>query len=112
MWPCSVFITVCQAIKMSRQSLFHFGLLSKCKDADVSVDAGSSDLKPAAKKIKLESDSQQRAFQEVWLSQFDWLEYKSDSKCMFCRICRAASVQNSFTKEGAGMLIMYILIFL
>ena len=51
------------------------------------MDAGSSDLKPAAKKIKLESDSRQRAFHEVWLSQFDWLEYKSDSKRMFCRIC-------------------------
>lgn len=79
---------------MSQRSLLDFGVSKKRKADDESVSV--------AKKTKTDASSKSRVFQDNWLKQFDWLEYDSASKRMFCKTCRAANIQNPFTKEGAG----------
>ena len=48
-------------------------------------------------------------FQDVWFDQFDWLEYDAQSKCMFCKVCRAAKSKNIFSNESAGVYIFVVL---
>ena len=44
-------------------------------------------------------------FQDVW---FDWLEYDTQSKRMFCKVCRAAKSKNTFSNEGVYIFVVLI----
>ena len=87
---------------MSQRSLLDFGLSVSSNKRKNHEDNSQDVQTPPCK--KLTSEPKVRAFQTVWCKQFDLLEYNEESKRMFCKVCRAANKQNSFTKEGAGML--------
>ena len=71
------------------------------------IEIADTPQTPSAKKSKPDStpgsaSKVARTFNSDWLSQFDWLEYESSTKRMFCKTCRAANIQSAFTKGGAG----------
>lgn len=89
---------------MSQRSLLDFGVSHAIKrKIDNVASVNVEFVRSPSKVLKPDPKSKSRVFQKTWLTQFDWLEHNSNSNRMFCKVCRAAGVQNSFTKEGAGM---------
>lgn len=82
---------------MSQRTLLDFGLGNSKKRKQNETEAVQQPAKKAATETKV------RCFQAAWLKQFGWLEFDSQLNRMFCKVCRAANKQNSFTKEGAGV---------
>ena len=99
---------------MSQHSLFECGVSKKCKadESDLADLSASSDQpQQPTKKQKPSSATTGKThsrFQDVWFDQFDWLEYDAQSKCMFCKVCRAAKSKNIFSNEGAGVYIFVV----
>ena len=106
--------------KMSQRSLFECGI-SKKRKADesdladnaesVPTSASSDQPQQPTKKHKPSSATPgmtHSCFQDVWVDQFDWLEYDAQSKRMFCKVCRAAKRKNIFLNEGAGVYIFVV----
>ena len=105
---------------MSQRSLFECGVSkSKADESDLADNAesvptsASSDQPQQPTKNQKPSSSTpgktHSCFQDVWLDQFDWLEYDAQSKRMFCKVCRAAKSKNIFSNEGAGVHIFVVL---
>ena len=73
---------------LAQRSLLAFGISQKRKADSESETTVSSD-QPAQKKCKTNSGSgsasNSRVFQPQWLKQFDWFEYDSETKRLFCR---------------------------
>ena len=104
-------------IAMTQRSLFDFCVSKKHKaDKDLSVETAETPQTPAAKMSKPDSvpgsgSKVTRTFNPVWITQYDWLEYDSSTKRMFCKTCRAANIQSVFTKGGAGRCCLYFAYF-
>ena len=104
---------------MAQRSLFECGVSKKRKaDEAESDETAEAPQTPSAKKAKPDSTSTPvsgskvtRTFNQDWLSQFDWLEYDSSTKRMFCKTCRAANIQSVFTKGGAGRCFFFFFFF-
>ena len=103
---------------MSQRSLFECGVSkSKADKSDLadnaeSVPTSASSDQPT-KKQKPSSATPGKThsrFQDGWFDQFDWLEYDAQSKCMFCKVCRATKSKNIFSNEDAGVYIFVVLI--
>ena len=73
---------------LSQSSLLVFGISQKRKAESGSEKTVSFD-QPAQKKCKTNSGSgsasNSRVVQPQWLKQFDWFEYDSETKRLFCR---------------------------
>ena len=98
---------------MAQRSLFDFGVSKKRKADEAVSDATEDTSQTPSKQSKPDStpgsaSKVARTFNSDWLSQFDWLEYESSTKRMFCKTCRAANIQSVFTKGGAGWSLFYI----
>ena len=77
----------------------------------VPTSASSDQPQQPTKKQKTSSATPGKThsrFQDVWLDQFDWLEYDAQSKRMFCKVCHAAKSKNIFSNEGAGVYIFVV----
>ncbi|KAH3796647.1 hypothetical protein DPMN_150216 [Dreissena polymorpha] len=91
---------------MSQRTLADFGISLSAKrklEIDVNESNDEYESNQKTKNPKAIETPKSRVFQTTWLKQFDWLEFNEKTKRMFCKICCAAGLQNSFTKDGAGM---------
>ena len=67
--------------------------------APTKVEAATTAVKVPATKIVLRYNSN-------WEKTYSWLLHKDGR--MFCRLCTAAKKDNSFAKEGAGIITIWL----
>ena len=107
---------------MSQRSLFECGVSkSKVDESDLADNAESVPTSDSSDQPQQPTKKQKPStatpgkthsgFQDVWFDQPDWLEYDTQSKRMFFKVCRAAKSKNIFSNEGAGVYIFVVLTF-